>query len=736
MKKNFLFTSDESSIGIDSSNSLEGSSDISSQDSSEDSSEEPSSEEQKKEVKVIVLAGQSNAVGHSYANNLSKEEYDKYNVSFDNIQINYSLSPFNSGAKKSDGFVSVKFNQGRRPNDPKIISFGPEIGIASYLSEHYPDEKFYIIKTAAGATTLHNDWYSPSSNKEIKDGNLFNYLLEFTDESMDLIKKNNENPKIISYCWMQGENDAKSYYGEYENNWTAHIKDLKEDWEKKDYIVENGLSIIDAGITNYWTNYNKINQIKEEYALKSSKNYFIDVDGSNWSSTYKDNTDYAHLDSHSMIMLGQEFGKNIDLAIKDLNNAEIVYEKPNYEANRWDGYSYSTSLNGEGSETNPYLINTTADMAFFAKDVRDGNDYANKYVKLNADLNMSHPNFTGIGDGDLVLDETTNKSKYVFKEFKGEFEGDNHNIEVRIYKSYVAGLFNASSGNIKNLSVSGTVFAINRVSGGVVGVLTGGKLENVTNKAKVSGRFYDAGKGHIGGIVGLLNNGEVYNSTNYGSIFGYVTNFADKQGVGGVIGTVEEGVIGFSNLTNNGYVYNKGFNTGGVIGLLRKGANFVTNKLYNYGEIVGKTNTGGVIGALNYSNATIDDVHNYGNVSGSNYVGGVIGSLGYDGNRNSTLSNATNSGKVSADVEVAGKDGSKNGFRCGGIAGMVFGSTLNNCINKGEVIATYLEEEQTKQVTPIDLFDADKSNKYVAFIAGYKTGQGKVIDCLNEYKNS
>jgi len=34
---------------------------------------------------------------------------------------------------------------------------------------------------------------------------------------------------------------------------------------------------------------------------------------------------------------------------------------------------------GEGTETNPYLINSPSDMAFFAKDVKEGNDYLNKF---------------------------------------------------------------------------------------------------------------------------------------------------------------------------------------------------------------------------------------------------------------------------------------------------------------------------------------------------------------------
>ena len=407
--------------------------------------------------------------------------------------------------------------------------------------------------------------------------------------------------------------------------------------------------------------------------------------------------------------------KSLEIAKEERGKTLIVDSKY-----KWNGIDYSPSLTGKGTETNPYLINSPSDMAFFAKDVKEGNNYLNKFVKLNCDLNMSNPNFTGIGDGDFVTNEDKT-TEYVLNEFKGTFDGDNHNVEVCIYKMYVSGLFNASSGTIKNVSTSGIVYTQNRVAGGIVGYLNGGKVENVTNNATVLGKHYIDGKGHIGGVVGFLKKGEVINSINNGSIFGSVTNFGDKQGVGGVIGTVEEGVTALDNLNNNGYVYNRGYNTGGVIGLLRRGKNFKTSKLYNHGIVIGKTNTGGIIGVLNYSNTTIDDVHNYGDVKGTNYVGGVIGALGYADNISSTLSNAINEGVVEATVEY-----SKGGYRCGGIAGMVRGtSKLDNCINKNNVKVDGIVTKEK----------GDANNKRVGYIVGFLVRTAIVSNCTNEYVN-
>lgn len=84
----------------------------------------------------------------------------------------------------------------------------------------------------------------------------------------------------------------------------------------------------------------------------------------------------------------------------------------------WDGNTYSTSLSGTGTEIDPYLIQSNNDMAFFAKEVKEGNTYEGKFISLTTDLNMAHANFTGIGDGDLVTvdkGDGTTSSKWELK---------------------------------------------------------------------------------------------------------------------------------------------------------------------------------------------------------------------------------------------------------------------------------------------------------------------------------
>lgn len=409
-------------------------------------------------------------------------------------------------------------------------------------------------------------------------------------------------------------------------------------------------------------------------------------------------------------------------ATKSLNEEKNNAQK--YDV--WDGITENDFTKSEGqnadtygTENDPYLIKTSNDMAFFANEVKKGNGFDGKYIKLTKDLDMTNPKFTGIGDGDLV------NGKWSTKEFKGNFDGDNHDVKLCVYKSYMAGLFNASSGTIKNVTTSGIVYTQNRVAGGIVGYLNGGTVENVTNNAFVTGKFKEtdilAGKGHIGGVIGLLQTGSVSNLTNNGFVYGNVTKFSDFQGVGGVIGTIEKNATAVNDLKNYGYVRNEGFCTGGTIGVIRRN-DIEIKTLTNEGIISGKIGTGGVIGILNFSGVTIDGAINKGYVKGTSYVGGIMGAIGYDyKDIISTLSNATNEGVVEATVE-----NSNGGYRCGGIVGMVRGtSKLDNCINKNNVKVDGIVTKEK----------GDAKNKRVGYIVGFLVSTAIVSNCTNEYVN-
>ena len=113
-----------------------------------------------KRARIIVLAGQSNAVGVGFVKCLSKHfdkaEIEKFHAGYPNIKINYY-----SHDKKSGGFVPVTVGC----TEINKFTVGPELGMARYFDRKYPGEEIFIVKCAFGGTNLHRDWASPSASE-------------------------------------------------------------------------------------------------------------------------------------------------------------------------------------------------------------------------------------------------------------------------------------------------------------------------------------------------------------------------------------------------------------------------------------------------------------------------------------------------------------------------------------------------------------------------------------------
>lgn len=275
-----------------------------------------------KKAKIIILAGQSNAVGVAHEKYLprhfSEEKVAKFKEGYDGILMNYY-----SHDMKSNGFVKTTLNCAEKGKD----TFGPEIGIADYLSEKHPDEKIFIIKCAVGGTNIFYDWLPPSCKGEYqkesfgfgdtesefyrKGGWLFNELIKVLGESISILEKQGYEPEICAFCWLQGESDAFEIetvekYGErYENL----LKDLNNAFGE---YLKNCV-YIDAGISEIWPYYREINAWKEEHATKTPNSFYINTiaEGLTTAKEPEPEVDIAHYDSDCTIKLGYLFAENI-----------------------------------------------------------------------------------------------------------------------------------------------------------------------------------------------------------------------------------------------------------------------------------------------------------------------------------------------------------------------------------------------------------------------------------------
>ncbi len=378
---------------------------------------------------------------------------------------------------------------------------------------------------------------------------------------------------------------------------------------------------------------------------------------------------------------------------------DVTVDVTYVQAAVWDG-SVSTSLttapggSGEpGSQSNPYLITSGADLAFLSEESIEKDYGEGKYYLLNNDIDLNNIDWRPI----CKAKGTT------WNYFLGNFDGQGHtiyNLKVSTkYKTAGVGLFGGVKGVVKNLTITGSISAQNRI-GAVCYVLDGGTVYNVNTYVDIESTETSSTGAYIGGIVGMARNGFVIeNCNNYGSV-SCLTATSNGSKTGGVLGNAFGGTV--RNCNNYGAVSSYRW-VGGIAGYFSDSSTFRIDGCCNYAHITGIANgVGGVFGfAENKGDGSITGCRNYAPVSGTNYTGGIVGWT-----RSMEVSSCGNIGYVKGNTYVGGIAGAASdmsvvdcfngglvsgyGTSTGGIAGMLEVETKSNritdCRNYGKII--------------------------------------------------
>ena len=351
----------------------------------------------------------------------------------------------------------------------------------------------------------------------------------------------------------------------------------------------------------------------------------------------------------------------------------------------------ATKPSGDGTEANPYKIETKEQLYWFAELVNGTLNGVQQNTSAWAELT------TDITINENVLDENGNLTSDVSgleawtpigsygdkgdKAYTGTFNGKGHTISglyINDSDADYVGLFGyvGEFGKIQNVGVKDSYISGGSYVGGVCGYnFFTGFITSCYNTGDVSGSDY------VGGVCGYNNGGIIENCYNTGDVSGdnsaggvcgynflggFITScyntgeVSGSNSVGGVCGWNSDGTI--ENCWNTGSVSGDE-NVGGVCGW-NDNTGTIEN-CYNTGDVSGNNNMGGVCGV---NGGTIENCYNTGNVSGNNNMGGVCGAS-YGG----TIENCHNTGDVSGSDYV------------GGVCGYNEGSTITNCYNTGEV---------------------------------------------------
>ena len=268
------------------------------------------SPEPKTPVDVIIISGQSNAVGCTNSNCLDIDAYYKYKDGFPNIKIAFDcwtkdFNPtrfYSQNTSVDNNFVNVKLGQGNGPG-----TFGPEIGIAETLNEKCAN-KLYLIKYACGASNLKDDWTTRQSP-------MYGRFIKYVKNQIENLRNRGFRPVIKAFCWMQGEGDSyDGYHQVYYSNLKEFVTNVRADL--KDVSNAKVIPFIDAGISNAspWEYYREVNNAKKQFADEDENNFFIDTIAAGLHTNLEpaSNPDLCHYDTESQIQLGKLFAETFE----------------------------------------------------------------------------------------------------------------------------------------------------------------------------------------------------------------------------------------------------------------------------------------------------------------------------------------------------------------------------------------------------------------------------------------
>ena len=326
---------------------------------------------------------------------------------------------------------------------------------------------------------------------------------------------------------------------------------------------------------------------------------------------------------------------------------------------------------GEGTYDDPWVIVSAEDLVMLAADVDRGSSYKGYYFLLGDDISLEGTAWIPVGNMEHP--------------FAGTFDGAGNEItQLNLTGGECCGLFGVLEGEVKDLSVSGSVsgtynvggiagynlgtisgcfFGGSTVSGdGCVGAIAGytgysARIENCSSDVMVncSGSFVGGIAGFADGLRGYadvvsslknvsgrrVRRGEITDcrfsgSVSYTGSNGATAAFNPETGIisNEFVNSMFGGIAGASS----GYTVKNCVSTGEISGVLLTGG--IVGGCYNGGLVEGCRNgdqavafggstvdgvllTGGIAGFA--GNSTISGSTSFGSVNGENFTGGIIG---------------------------------------------------------------------------------------------------------------
>lgn len=293
-------------------------------------------------------------------------------------------------------------------------------------------------------------------------------------------------------------------------------------------------------------------------------------------------------------------------ATRVISDMIALEEDAEYKYDVWDGTVASQIAIGTGTEEDPYVLNSGAELAFVSQNSSNAT-YSKAYYKLGRDLDLNNNSWTPIGSSVA---------------FGGTFDGNGKSIiglNVNISTGTV-GLFGlVNSACIENLDVTGTTGSSSDYNSILVARAAAAIIRNCVTRGSITSSNQFAG-----GIVSIVNNGAAGTKTIIDNCTNYADITASDYGVGGIAGYLNSNaVVEISNCRNYGDMNYTSHYVGGIVGrALKVEGSFIKN-CYNFGDIIqisttSVTTCGGIIGD---NTILVENCYNYENAKINGYSG-------------------------------------------------------------------------------------------------------------------
>ena len=269
-------------------------------------------------------------------------------------------------------------------------------------------------------------------------------------------------------------------------------------------------------------------------------------------------------------------------------------------------YEIDGSITAAGVTGTVIGIGTAAELQYLANLVNSGQTMAGKTFVLTNDINLSGISWKGIGTGS--------------RSFRGDFDGAGYtisNMTINVSSSTSSNNYNGLFGNVINseiknvrinnatINITSDSVSLGHVAGFLAATAENSTIEGITiSNARYNGRYISGTYRVTGGVVGSLTGGTVSNAK--------TTAITISNGctVGGIVGSVS--ALDSNTTTRVEKSYSSLVTSG--------------DQIYIQGGIVGSTNSRSSAGnkLLTISNCQFD-----GNLGSDDSYGGSIGGVAY-----------------------------------------------------------------------------------------------------------